>query len=67
MDGSTDGTQLGTIEEKKQFWVTIIVISYINSKKINKKEQTKIREDVSKGFDVTLKKKRFDLIDYYVT
>jgi hypothetical protein len=66
MDGSADGTPHGTIEKKKQSWVAIIVISYTNSRVFNKREQTRIREDVSKGFDVTLKK-RFDLIDHYLS
>jgi hypothetical protein len=56
MDGSADGTLHDTIEEKKQSWVTILVISYINSRVFDKREHAIICEDVSKGFDVTLKK-----------
>jgi hypothetical protein len=65
MDGSADWTPHGTIEEKKQSWVAILVISYTNSRVFNRREQTKIREDVSKGFDVTLKK-RFYLVNHYL-
>jgi hypothetical protein len=57
MDDSADETPHDTIEEKKQSWVTILVISYTNSRVFNKREQTRIRQDVSKKFDVTLKRK----------
>jgi hypothetical protein len=55
MDSSADGTPYGTIEENKQSWVVILVISYTNSRVFNKREHVRIRDDVSKGFDVTLK------------
>jgi hypothetical protein len=57
MDGSTDGTPHNTIEEKKQSWVAILIISYTNSRVFNKRKQARIHEDVSKRFDVTLKNK----------
>jgi hypothetical protein len=65
MDGSADRTPHITIEENKQSWVAILVISYTNSRVFNKREHARIREDVSKEFYVTLKK-RFDLIDHYL-
>jgi hypothetical protein len=65
IDGSADGTPHNTIEEKNQSWVAILVISYTNSRIFNKMEQAIICEDVSKWFDVTLKK-RFDLVDHYI-
>jgi hypothetical protein len=64
MHGSVDGTPHNTIQKKKQSWMTTLVISYTNSRVFNKREQTRICEDVSKGFDVTLKK--IDLIDHYL-
>jgi hypothetical protein len=49
MDGSADGTPHDTIEEKKkQSLVAILVIFYTNSRVFNRREQTRIREDVSK-------------------
>jgi hypothetical protein len=54
MDGSADGTPHDTIEEEKQSWVTIFVISYTNSMIFNKREHDRIRENVSKGFDVQI-------------
>jgi hypothetical protein len=65
MDGSADGTLHDTIEEKKQYWVAIFIIFYTNSRIFNKREQAKIREDMSKGFDVTLKK-RFEFIIFII-
>jgi hypothetical protein len=56
MDGSADGTPHDIIEKKKQFWVTILVIFYTNSRVFNKMEHVRICEEVSKEFDVTLKK-----------
>jgi hypothetical protein len=64
MDGSANGTPHDTIEENKQFWVVILIISYTNSRVFNKRQQARICEDVSKEFDVTLKKD--DLVDHYL-
>jgi hypothetical protein len=38
MDGSADGTLYDTIEEKKQYWVTILVISKRSRSQSRKKE-----------------------------
>jgi hypothetical protein len=45
--------------------VAILIISYINSRVLNKREQTRIREDVSKRFDVTLKKIEFIIFCHF--
>jgi hypothetical protein len=65
MDGSADGTPHDTIEEKKQYWVTILVISYTNLRVFNKREQARIRENVCNEFDVTLKK-TIDMVGHYL-